>query len=229
MKINISNKDGIVALCLFSLLVVSTIISGAFSQETTNNLDDGFVIESSVVSEEISQDELKETTKINDDMIRSSASVEEISQGELKERANVILTGTVEEILASKWNTADGKKPDKPIEEYRWSDLIYTDIVISVDEYFKNPQLDNQIIVRVQGGEVGEDTLIADYEASFENDEMVLLFLSEDDSSATNKVGPDHYVVTGSLMGKYTLTDDGNAVGYYGTVTLEQLLTIIDS
>jgi hypothetical protein len=57
---------------------------------------------------------------------------------ELIEYSDTIVIGTVKEILPSRWNTKDGKHPGKPTAELDYfDDTIYTDIVISVDEYLK--------------------------------------------------------------------------------------------
>ncbi len=131
---------------------------------------------------------------------------------ELRDYSDTIVIGTVKKILPSRWNTKDGKQPDKPITELNSSDIIYTDIVIGVDEYLKNPLSSKEVIVRVVGGMIGNVNVTTDAEPSFNNSEKVLLYLSKEDSPNTKDIGPEHFIVTDFHRGKYTLTDDGRAI-----------------
>jgi len=82
--------------------------------------------------------------------------------------------------------------------------------------------------VRVEGGKVGNDTLLADYEPSLEKGEKVLLYLMKDDYPGTKDIAPEHFRVTGFIQGKYTLTGDGKAIGFDGeSISQEELLTKI--
>ena len=148
---------------------------------------------------------------------------------ELSNRSDTIVIGTVKEILPSKWNSADGKQPNKAITEINpTEDIIYTDVVISVDEYLKKPLSSKELIVRVTGGTIGSSSMTTDDEASFNTGEKVLLYLMKDDNSATKDVGPEHFIVKGCLQGKFTLTDDGKAIRPDETTTLDELLSTIN-
>jgi hypothetical protein len=160
-------------------------------------------------------------------IIGSNPEMEFLSYEYLTENSNVILIGTVKEILPSKWNTVDGKRPHDSVDDFEWYDMIYTDVVITADEYSKNPLPDDEVIVRVFTGTVGNDVSTADYEASFQPDEKVFLYLIEDEWEYTKDLGPDHYFTLGSIQGKLTLTDDGNAVGVHGTISQKELVEMI--
>ncbi len=110
----------------------------------------------------------------------------------LAEEADVIAVGRVKEILPSKWNTVDGKKPSS-LEKA----VIYTDVVIEVQRYLKNPQNATEIVVRTLGGTVGEDSMMAEDEAKFEH---------------TAGIGKEHYRVLGWTYGKFKLTENGQAI-----------------
>jgi hypothetical protein len=153
---------------------------------------------------------------------------------ELRDNSDTIVIGTVKEILPPRWNTIDGKKPKKLLNKLEYpDDIIYTDIVISVDEYLKNPLPSNELIVRVTGGTVGDFSMTTDADPSFNTDEKVLLYLSKDERSSTRDIGPEHFLVTDFYRGKYTLTEDGKAIitdetVTLETVTLEELLNTIN-
>lgn len=147
---------------------------------------------------------------------------------ELRDNSDTIVTGTVKEILPPRWNTADGKRPFKLIYQLNYpDDIIYTDIVISVDEYLKNPLPSRELIVRVTGGTIGGLSMTTDADPSFNADEKVLLYLRKDRSSSTKDIGPEHFIVTDYYRGKYTLTDDGKAVRPDENTTLEELLSTV--
>jgi len=116
--------------------------------------------------------------------------------------SDVIVMGEVKEILPSRWTTADGKRPEKIDGE-----LIYTDVIIEVEKYFKNPQPTKEITVRTLGGTVDKDLMIAEDEAEFEPNERVLLFLTSEDPF-TNNIGGQHFRVKGWMHGKFTITNN---------------------
>ncbi len=145
-----------------------------------------------------------------------------LNNEELISNSDTIVIGTVKEILPSKYGDRFSKDTD-----FGPDHVIYTDIIISVDEYLKNPLSSNEVRVRVAGGTIGNDTLIMEEEASFKTGEKVLLYLAKDTSHATQDIGPEHFVVTGCLQGKYTLTDDGKAIRPDENMTLDELLSTI--
>lgn len=184
-----------------------------------------------------SQDVIKNTnsppqdnTKLaNNDMplySESSASLPLLDNKELSNRSEMIIVGTVKEILPSKWTSVDGKRPNG-IDSFSLENSIYTDITINVDKYLKNPSSSKEVTVRLDGGTVGNDTLEANYEPMFKPGEKVLLFLTEDVVTSTSNIEPKHLRVTGCMLGKFTLTDDGKAVRRDKTVSQDELLSTI--
>lgn len=153
----------------------------------------------------------------------ADSSLIELSHEELSKNSDTIVIGTVKEILPSKWNSIDGKKPSENVT-FSPHNVIYTDITINVDKYIKNPLSSKEVRVRVEGGTVGNDTLKSDSEPSFEIGENVLLYLMKDDNPGTKDISPDHFIVTGCLQGKYRLTDDGKAIRPDETVSQDELI-----
>jgi len=150
-----------------------------------------------------------------------------LSPDELAENSDLILIGSVKEILPARWNTPDGEQPENAFEGSGLDVVIYRDVVISVDEYLKNSLPSNEVVVRVLGGTVGNLGMDVEDEPSFEPGEDVLLYLVEDTSPFTKDLRPEHFRVTGVSQGKYTLTGDGKAVKSGEVADLGELLKII--
>ncbi len=159
--------------------------------------------------------------------IMVSALLEFLSYEDLSDRSDVILIGTVKEILPSKWNTADGTRPTDDIYDLGWHDVLYTDVMISVDGYLKNPLPEKEVIVRIQGGSDGYVSIDVEDESSFSLGERVFLYLNNDTWADTKDFGPEHFVVTGASQGKFTLTDDGRVTQFDKSLTLDELLETI--
>lgn len=157
-----------------------------------------------------------------------SSLVEYLSPDNLTEDSDLVLIGSVKEILPAKWSPPDGKEPLNPIEDLGPYVVIYRDVVVSVDEYLKNPLSSNEVTVRTQGGTIGNLTMDAEDEPSFETGEKVLLYLVEDTYPATKALGPEHYVIYGCFQGKFSLTEDGKAVSKGETVELEEMLKLLN-
>lgn len=158
----------------------------------------------------------------------------------LAESSDSIIIGQVIEILPSRWNTPDGKKPvptDKmpaskeESEQKQKENNIYTDIIIKIDQQIKNKSTPATVIIRTLGGKVGEDAQIEEDDAKFEIGERVLLFLTKEDPFTDNSMGT-HYRVTGWKFGKFSITKDNQAVRAgipteYQNIPLEELLKSI--
>ena len=78
-------------------------------------------------------------------------------------------------------------------------DYIYTYLTIAVDEYWKNPQSQSEIIVQVPGGLVEDIEQKVTDTPEFRQGETVILFLFDQDG---------HKWVYGWEKGKYTVRDD---------------------
>lgn len=142
---------------------------------------------------------------------------------DLCNNSDTIVIGTVKRIQ-SKWNTIDGKQPNDTTTSF-----IYTDNIINVEKYLKNPLTSKEILVRTIGGTVGNISRTDDLEANFKVGEKVLLFLYKDDFSNDVSSEPS-FSVTDFYKGKFTLTDDGKATVLLDntTTTLAELLSVIN-
>ena len=70
-----------------------------------------------------------------------------ISESELILRSDLIIEGTVSEIMDSKWSNPNNEKG----ENFR--NILQTDIVVNIDNYLFGERDDNQAIVRIDKGE----------------------------------------------------------------------------
>ncbi|MGG4440279.1 hypothetical protein [Brevibacillus fortis] len=164
-------------------------------------------------------------TEINRHGLVPRYSIEELAAG-----SQLIIKGTIVDIDKDKWNTEDGGLP----EEIGVSDSIYKDVSVEIDEVLKgNQEKGDIVVVRMYGGEINNTVIRADYEASFTEDEEVVLFLIEDDS-LKNKEGSTNYFVTlGNYQGKYEVSDSKSKVFIQGNAdkkvsSLEDLLEKIE-
>lgn len=85
----------------------------------------------------------------------------------------------------------------------------------------------------MQGGEINNTVIRADYEASFTEDEEVVLFLIVDDSLKNKDGSTDHYITLGNYQGKYEVSDSKSKVFIQGKAdkkvsSLENLLEKIE-
>ncbi|WP_143072297.1 hypothetical protein [Methanolobus profundi] len=133
--------------------------------------------------------------------VEVSGIAESVSIEELDSCSFLIIAGTVTGAYPSRWNTPDGQRPDKPGSELNigTEDMIYTDIGIHVNRYFKNEYDTQEWVIRVEGGTVGDDSIWVEDTPSFEYGENVLLFLNGD-------------IITGAYQGKFTMINDTTAV-----------------
>jgi len=117
-----------------------------------------------------------------------------LSVEELAKESDVVVIGRVREILPARWDTADGRQPAE-LSGHK----IYTDVVVEVEEYLKNPQPEKMITVRTEGGRAGNVEMITG-DASFTRGERVVLFLWKSPSGV--------YVVKGGAFGKFSVVNN---------------------
>lgn len=199
-----------------SILLVAILIAGATALINTNKEEPTFAVSSA-----------SWTTAV-------------FNNSHLANRSDSIIIGHVIEVLPSRWNTPDGKKPisnDKMSatkEEFykqRKAKNIYTDVIIKVDRIIKDNSTPAMITVRTIGGEVGEYGMDVEDEARFKVGENVLLFLTKEDFDTDNSAGL-HYRVYDMMYGKFSITEDNQAVRpdvpiEHQKISLETLLNSI--
>ncbi len=182
-------------LCI-SILLVAVLIAGAAALINTSKEKPTFAVSSASWTKDV------------------------LNNSHLADRSDTIIMGHVIEILPSKWNTPDGRKPvsDGKIpaskEEFynnQKEKRIYTDVIIKVDRILKNKSTPSTVTIRTMGGEVGEDGMLVEDEAKFEAGENVLLFLTKEDTDTDNSAGT-HYKVYDMKYGKFSITQDHQAV-----------------
>ncbi|MBE0428125.1 MAG: hypothetical protein IBX72_15995 [Nitrospirae bacterium] len=158
----------------------------------------------------------------------------------LADGSESIILGHVIKVNPAIWNTIDGKKPistskmpasKEEFEEKEKERRIYADAIIKVDKKIKNESTPSEIVVRTLGGNVGDDFMLVEDEAKFEVGEKVLLFLTKEDPFTDNSAGT-HYRVTGWKFGKFSITNDNQALRpnlpeSHKKISLEELLNSI--
>lgn len=230
--VNRTTKYGLLSVGLLSVLIVGIALFGNLTQHLQNNSPEENLQQSAlpVSSDHLTQDAQGNSTEVDSPqiLISSSASLAYLNFTELNQRSESIVIGTVKEILPAKWNTPDGKRRGDTIENLGEYDAMYTDVIISVDKYLKNPLEQKEIRVRIQGGEDEVVKMAFDSEPSFKEGEKVLLYVSKDVSTRFKDFGPEHYLVIGASLGKFTITDDGLAVREYEYVDQKELLDAIE-
>lgn len=192
---------------LIFVLSTSVIITGCIEENKA-----GAVPTPQKTSEIITPKETPIITPIETSSVINSgtdAIMERYSLDKLLSKADSIVVGEVIEILQSKWNTIDGKKPENRSDQ---SYYIYTDNRIKVGEYLKNPLSMETVTVRVLGGIVGQDKMVVEDQPFFSVNENVLVFLKKDDDARTKDVGGQHYVTVGAMQGKISILQNNEAI-----------------
>ena len=225
-------KYGLVVVGILLLFVVGILSFYTIAPMPNTGPAQGTISEKDIQKDEIIPNEAtsshdEEEALTNKTTIAISASLVYLNFTQLNQQSELIINGTIKEILPSKWNTPDGKRRVNAIEDIPENDTMYTDIIIRVDQCLKGSLEDQEIRVRNMGGE--DDIVRIDWEdePSFRENEKVLLYLCEDTYPVTKDIGPKHYVVTGFSLGKFTLTDDGLAIREYEYVNRTELLDSI--
>jgi len=127
-------------------------------------------------------------------MVPCSADIIFLSVEEMTEAADVILMGTVEEVLhcaASPYTVP----------------RMHREVTVSVERYLKNPLEAETVTVVALGATVGSTTLWVENQPEFEESERVLLFLW-DDPEFLDDSPQGFYQVVGICQGKFTVGSD---------------------
>jgi len=136
-------------------------------------------------------------------MVPCSADIISLSIEEMTEEADVILMGTVEEVLHC------AASPDTVPHMHR-------QVTVSVERYLKNPLETEAVTVVALGATVGSTTLWVEDQPEFQESERVLLFLW-DDPGFLDDNPQGYYQVVNIVQGKFTVGSD-SAISDYGDV-----------
>ena len=128
-------------------------------------------------------------------MVPCSAFYPPISIEEMTEAADVILIGTIKEVLHVR---------------------THREVTVSVEMYLKNPLETEMVTVVARGATVGNTTYWWEEEPEFQESERVLLFLRGDPSFLDDNPQGFFQVVSGD-QGKFTVGSDG-AINKLGEV-----------
>lgn len=156
-------------------------------------------------------------------LIEMSGLIPEFTMRDLVCDSEVIIKGSVNVNLNSKWSNKDNVR-GKNIRN-----IIQTDVLIDIDKIYKgNPYNDRQIAVRLDKGQIGNTVFKSEGFPDFKEDEEVILFLSIDDSDVANP-NENYYVLTGMEQGKFTKSEiDNTYTSREKEIKLDKLDSIIN-
>lgn len=159
-------------------------------------------------------------------VIQINVLVEEMSLNDLIHRADWIGVGELHSVDESRWNTSDGKLPEKITNiNFDTRYIIYSDQILTPIQNLKGSWND-PIRIRYFGGQVGQDRMMLSSERALEFQKTYLLFLVRDATwSHPNDI--DHFIVLGSSQGIYEISGE-KAVSTRDEWLLEDLIVYIE-
>ncbi len=141
--------------------------------------------------------------------------VAEKNINDLSKEAKKIVIANVDKILPSQ--LAPNKVND--------SDMIYTDVILSIDNTIKGDHTDI-LTVRLPGGTVGEGkekrSILVEDIPEFETGSKVMLFLGKG-TDGLFQLPENYYSIYGGFQGVYKIKDD-QAINPRESLSIEQLL-----
>jgi hypothetical protein len=141
---------------------------------------------------------------LNKKVINVSGSILTLTKNELINNSTIIIKGSVQEILKSKWS-------NPKLSESDVRNSIVTDVLVNIDQIYKGtPNNEKNILVRIRKGTVGNVEFKSDGYPDFITGEDVILFLLKD----TSNPNENYYLLTGMLQGKYTRNKSSDVVEY---------------
>ncbi len=132
-----------------------------------------------------------------------------LSIEEMTEEADVILVGTVEEVLHSAASPYTVPK-------------MHRQVTVSVERYLKNPQKAKTVTVIILGATIGNVSILDFDQPNFNMSERVLLFL-QDDLWFLEDNPQGYYQVVNLVQGKFTIGSDSANKNEFGDVIKDGL------
>ncbi len=127
-------------------------------------------------------------------VIDTSFSLIKMEVPDLIREADTIVIGSVEKKFPPYKGEIRGEREEDPI-----IDMVFSETIIKVERYLKNPQPEEEITIVTYGGEVGDIVVHVGAGADFEPGEKVLVFLIKRPQLKGK------YEVCGMLQGKYSI------------------------
>lgn len=161
--------------------------------------------------------------------IKSHGSYITMSLDDLINKSDLIVIGNLKSVVASRWNTPDGRRPEgNPAKVITPEMVIFTDMNFSVAQSLKGNIQKNIVRIRTLGGELEGDKMIVD-DFVPQSNKKYLLFLTLDTAGSTAKIAPGYYWITGGgFQGMYEIVAD-RAFSTMDAWTLEDLITYIQN
>ena len=145
-------------------------------------------------------------------------------------QSDLIVQGTVTQILAARWTTADGKRPANPHAADNWAS-IYTPVLLRLTQTLKGEVVQPEIVIAAIGGTVGLDSVEweTDKSQNFKQGDNVVLFLGS--SVSYEYAGPLTKELGRTVWHAYTrydVTSDGQAINVDRRLPLADLVNEIN-
>ena len=156
----------------------------------------------------------------------TSTILEKYDLKQLVSMSDNIIIGEVSEVMSSRWNTPDGKRP--AIDNNDTTLLIYTDANIKIEESLKGSS-NPDIVVRILGGIVEPHGQSSEDQPSYITKEKVLVFLKRDNDPRTKDVGGEHMTTAGLIQGKIPILQNNDVIIGGERMTLEDAKNRIKS
>ena len=142
--------------------------------------------------------------------------VAEKSVEELSKEASKVVLATVDAVIPSQLAS----------EKVNGRDMIYTDVILSVQDTLKNSHAD-KITIRLPGGTIGEGkqkrSILVEDIPEFKVGDEVVVFLGKGTDGLFSLPDGEYYSVYGSFQGVYSI-QNGKAVNQKATLEVDQLI-----
>lgn len=136
----------------------------------------------------------------------------------------LIVVGSVQQVIAARWTTPDGKRPTNPHAQDN-PYTIFTPVTINIERVIKGKGVNTPITIIAYGGQVGKDRVTyTDGIDAFDKGEHVLLFLDKSPTGFVLGTTP-----LWSLSEHYTFLPDGQTSNKQRTISQQQLLREINA
>lgn len=141
-----------------------------------------------------------------------------VDTGRSAREATVIAIGTVKRVQPARWTTPDGRRPENPHAPTNL-ETIYTPVEIEIEQWLKGERPESELVIFALGGVIGQDSVesrVSDVNV-FHQGQRVIVFLA--DRGLKLDAAP-----LWSIVERYTLTGDGQAVNSLHILPLAELL-----
>ena len=136
-----------------------------------------------------------------------SGTLVERSLEDLFSKSALVVRGTVNESLET-----------FRIQNTNGDAAIFTDYKFDVSELVRGNDLDDELIIRVQGGTIGNMTEVYEHSPELKSKNDDLLFLYKPARGGAYNTEGNYYYILGLTQGTFVMNEEGNFISESGTV-----------